>query len=108
MGLELSAGRLTALVSRSPVAALSRSMPWTPHQHRDVAYEWSLASGWVYLREVGAGKNYLKKWEQHSEPYTTQDANRLVVDYLGDDQAAVHAATPTANWCACAVRNGCS
>ena len=70
-------------------------MPWMPHQHGGVTYEWSLATcGWIYLREVGAGKNYLKKWKRRREPYTVHDANRLVVDYLGEGQSAVHAAAP--------------
>ena len=31
--------------------------------HDDVAYEWCLASGWIKLREVGAGKQFLKQWK---------------------------------------------
>ena len=66
-----------------------------PHKHGGVTYEWSLATcGWIYLREVGAGKNYLKKWKRRREPYTVHDATRLVVDYLGEGQSAVHAAAP--------------
>lgn len=52
--------------------------------HDDVAYEWCLASGWIKLREVGAGKQFLKQWKprRRGESYTEAEALVMVTNFL--------------------------
>jgi len=42
---------------------------WTLHEHDGAAYEWCLnLSGWVKLRKVGAGKEFVKQWKPRKRP----------------------------------------
>ena len=60
---------------------------WISHEHGGASYEWCLLfSGWVKLREVGAGGQLLKQWKlcKRPGPYTQADALRLVIEYFQD------------------------
>ena len=62
--------------------------------HGGVDYEWCLASGWVKLQRVGAGKKMTKQWmpRRSGEAHTEDEALRMVTEFLGS--SAVWAWTP--------------
>ena len=70
------------------------SRAWQTQSHDGFDYEWCLASGYIKLRKVGAGKNFVRQWRprRQGEAYTESEAKLMVEQFFAGTSAAAPAA----------------
>ena len=80
------------------VAAGMPQRAWSLLSHNGETYEWCVASDWIKLRRVGAGKNFTKQWKprRSGEAYTEAEALSMVTEFLGRPSAGSSAVADAA------------
>ena len=70
------------------------SRAWQTQSHDGFDYEWCLASGYIKLRKVGAGKKIVRQWRprRQGEAYTESEAKLMVEQFFAGTSVAAPAA----------------